>query len=287
MSRGGHGGRGDHRVAGDPRVVQDRGVLRGAGALVPRLQRRRHGGLQGPDGEARLLAVAGHRLPVGAAVLHLAPARRRLRRGRLHRHPPGVRHGRGLPHVPGRGPPARDPGDRRLRDEPHQRRAPVVPGQPERPGRPLRRLLRLVRHRRALPGSPHHLRRHRAVQLDLGPGPPAVLLAPVLRPPARPQLRQPEGARGDAGGDGLLARHGPRRLPPRRRALSLRAARHQRREPAGDPRVPAHGPQVGRRQLPRPGAARGGQPVAGRRRRLLRRLRRRAATSATCASTSR
>ena len=40
-------------------------------------------------------------------------------------------------------------------------------------------------------------------------------------------------------------------------------------------------------ELPRPGAARRGQPVARRRRRLLRRLRRRVATSATCASTSR
>ena len=37
----------------------------------------------------------------------------------------------------------------------------------------------------------------------------------------------------------LLARHGPRRLPARRGALPLRAARHQRREPPGDPRVPA------------------------------------------------
>ena len=64
-------------------------------------------------------------------------------------------------------------------------------------------------------------------------------------------------------------------------------AGHQRREPPGDPRVPADGPQVRRRQLPRPGAARRGQPVAGRRRGLLRRLRSTAATSATCASTSR
>ena len=46
-------------------------------------------------------------------------------------------------------------------------------------------------------------------------------------------------------------------------------------------------PPLRRRQLPRPGAARRGQPVAGRRRRLLRRPRASAATSATCASTSR
>ena len=49
-----------------------------------------------------------------------------------------------------------------------------------------------------LPGRADHLRRHRAVELDLGPGAPAVLLAPVLLPPAGPQLRQPAGPRGDA-----------------------------------------------------------------------------------------
>ena len=38
---------------------------------------------------------------------------------------------------------------------------------------------------------PDHLRRHREVQLDLRPGARAVLLAPVLQPPAGPQLREP------------------------------------------------------------------------------------------------
>ncbi len=149
----------------------------------------------------------------------------------------------------------------------------MVPGQPRGPRRPLRRLLRLVRHRRALPGRADHLRRHRAVQLDLGPGPPAVLLAPLLQPPAGPQLRQPQGPRRDPRGDLVLVRHGPRRLPAGRGALPLRASRHQRREPPGDPRVPAQGPQVRRREVPRQGAARRGEPVAGRRGRLLRRLR--------------
>ena len=92
-----------HRREPTPRLVQDGGVLRGAGAVVPGLQRRRHRRLQGPDREARLPAVAGRRLPVGAAVLHLAAARRRLRRRRLHQHPPRVRHGRGLPPLPRRG----------------------------------------------------------------------------------------------------------------------------------------------------------------------------------------
>ena len=104
----------------DARLVQDRGLLRGAGPVVPRLQRRRHRRLQGPDREARLPGVARRRLPVGAAVLHLAAARRRLRRRRLHQHPPRVRHGRGLPPLPRRGPQARHPGDHRLRHEPHE-----------------------------------------------------------------------------------------------------------------------------------------------------------------------
>ncbi len=44
---------------------------------------------------------------------------------------------------------------------------------------------------RPVPGRPHHLRRHRSLQLDLRPRPQAVLLAPLLLPPARPQLREP------------------------------------------------------------------------------------------------
>ena len=69
----------------------------------------------------------------------------------------------------------------------------------------------------------------------------------------------------------VLARPGHRRVPAGRRALPVRAGGHQRREPAGDPRVPQADPQGGRQRLPRPGAAVRGQPVAGRRGRVLRR----------------
>ncbi len=65
----------------------------------------------------------GRGLPVGAAVLHLAAARRRVRRLRLHQHPPGDRDRRGLPPLPRRGAQARHPGDHRLRHEPHERPA--------------------------------------------------------------------------------------------------------------------------------------------------------------------
>ena len=48
------------------------------------------------------------------------------------------------------------------------------------PGQPRARLLRLERHARQVQGRPHHLQGLRAVQLDLGPGRRAVLLAPLL-----------------------------------------------------------------------------------------------------------
>ena len=54
---------------------------------------------------------------------------------------------------------------------------------PARTPRALRRLLRLVRHRRALPGRPDHLRRHRAVELDVGPGAPAYFWHRFFAPP--------------------------------------------------------------------------------------------------------
>ena len=60
----------------------------------------------------------------------------------------------------------------------------------------------------------------------------AVLLAPLLPPPARPQLREPGGRRGDARRAPLLARPRARRLPARRRAVPLRGGGHELREPA-------------------------------------------------------
>ena len=48
--------------------------------------------------------------------------------------------------------------------------------------------------------APHHLLGHREVELDLGPRRQGLLLAPLLLPSARPQLRQSRGARRDAQG---------------------------------------------------------------------------------------
>ena len=154
---------------------------------------------------------------------------------------------------------------------------------PARAGQPQGRLVRLERRRPAVRRGPHHLRRHRAVELDLGPGPRAVLLAPLLLPPARPQLRQPRGPGGDARRPALLARPRPRRVPPRRRALPLRARRHQRREPPGDPRLPEA--RSARRSTPSsPGGSCWPRPTSGRPTSSTTSA---TATSATCASTSR
>ena len=222
------------------------------------------------DRAARLPPVARGRLPLAAAVLRLAAARRRLRHLRLQGGAAGVRHAAGVHRARLAGPRPRHPHRHRPRHEPHERPAPVVPGEPRRARRPLRRLLRLVRHRRRLRRRAHHLRRHRGVELDLRPGAPAVLLAPLLQPPARPQLRE----RGRAGGD---VRHRPlldgprhRRLPARRGPLPLRGGGHQLREPPADARVPRRAARHGRRRVPRPDPARRGQPAAGRGRRLLR-----------------
>ena len=107
-----------------------------------------------PDRAARLPAVARRRLPLAAAVLRLAAARRRLRHPRLLQGAARVRHGRRLRRAARRGAQARHPGDHRPGDEPHLGLAPVVPGVAPRPRRPVRRLLRVERHQRASTPTP-------------------------------------------------------------------------------------------------------------------------------------
>ena len=85
------------------------------------------------------------------------------------------------------------------------------------------RLLRLERHAREIQRRPDHLHRHRAVELDLGPGRQAVLLAPLLPPSARPQLRQPARPPRGLQDHAVLARHGGRRDEARRHPLPDRA----------------------------------------------------------------
>ena len=135
-------------------------------------------------------------------------------------------------------------------------------------------LVRLERHRPEISRHPHHLHRHREVELGLGPGSRRLLLAPLLLAPARPQLRQSARAVGDRAGDAALARHGRRRLPARCDSLSVRARRHQQREPSRDPCRHQEDPRRARCLRARQGAAGRGQPVARGRQRLFRRRRR-------------
>ncbi len=150
-------------------------------------------------------------------------------------------------------------------------------------GEPLARLLRVERHLRPLHRGPGHLRGLRDLELDVGPGGRGVLLAPLLLPPARPQLRQPRGAGHHAARRRRVAGDGRRRGASRRRALPVRAGGHQLREPARDPRLPARaaGP---RRRPTSPAACCWPRPTSGPRTRSPTSA---TATSATPPSTSR
>ena len=136
------------------------------------------------------------------------------------------------------------------------------------------RVLRLERHRQEVSRDAHHLHRHREVELDLRSGRRAVLLAPLLLAPARSEPQQPGGRRRGDRRDEVLARSRRRRAAARRRAVPVRARRHEQREPAGDARRAEADAARARRRLPEPDAAGRGEPVAGRRARLLRRRRR-------------
>ena len=129
---------------------------------------------------------------LAAAVLSVAARGRRLRHRRLREHPSELRHARGLRSLHRRKRTARHPRHHRARHQPHVRPAPVVPGGAARAGRIAgARLLRLERDEPEVPGRPHHLHRHRDVELELGRHRQGVLLAPLLPSPAGPELRQP------------------------------------------------------------------------------------------------
>ena len=154
---------------GRRRLVPPGRVLRGAHPRVLRLQRRRHRRPDRPAGQARLPRMAGRRLPVAAAVLPVAHARRRLRHQRLLHRPPRARVPRRPGGLPRRRPPTGHPGDRRPRHEPHERSASVVRRVAVVARQPQGRLVRLERRRPALARGARRLRRRGDVQLDMGP----------------------------------------------------------------------------------------------------------------------
>ena len=114
-------------------LVARRRHLPGLSALVGRLRRRRHRRPSRHHRPTRPPDVARGRRALALAVLHLTPARRRLRRQRLPRRRPPVRHPRGLRRAPRPGPRAGTPGARRPRAQPHVERPPLVPGGTARP----------------------------------------------------------------------------------------------------------------------------------------------------------
>ncbi len=256
-------------------LVQGRRPLPGARQGVLRFEQRRHGRLQGPHLEARLHPGPRRLRAVAAAVLSVAAQGRRLRRLRLPQRASAVRRGGGLQAVRARGAAPRPQGDHGARGQPHLRPAPLVPGGAARAGGLAEaRLLRLERHRPEVQGHAHHLHRHRDLELGVGPGGEAVLLAPLLQPPAGSQLRQPARAEGRVPHHALLARHGRGRVPARCDSVSHRARGHLERERARDACGAEGDPQAHRPELSQQGAARRSEHVAGGRAAVLRRRRR-------------
>ena len=173
--------------------------------------------------------LARRRRPVAVAVLSVAAGRLRLRRRRLLRRRPGLRRSRGLRPAPGRLPRARAAPARRLRAEPHLRPAPLVPCRPVEPRRSEARLVRLARRRPRHAAQQLGRRLHQRARVDVGRRHVAVVPPPVPARPARPELGQPRGGRGDARRDAVLARPRRRRLPHRRRARHREGPRAARR----------------------------------------------------------
>ncbi len=90
-----------------------------------------------------------------------------------------------------RGASSRPARDHRAGHQSHLGSASVVPGRPQGAARAQEaQLLRVVGRSEPVRRHAHHLHGYRAVELDAGPALEAVLLAPLLQPPARPELRQ-------------------------------------------------------------------------------------------------
>ncbi len=123
-----------------------------------------------------------------------------------------VRHACGFPDCSSRGAPPRAARHHRGRRQPHLGSAPLVSACPRVAARvTFARFLRLERHAGQVHGSADHLQGFRNLELDLGSGRQGILLAPLLLPPARSELRQPGRARGSQGCRRFLVRHGRRR----------------------------------------------------------------------------
>ena len=194
------------------------------------------------------LQRARHRRHLALAVLHVASARRRLRRRRLLRRRPALRHPGRLRRHGRRSPRTRHPRHRRPRAQPLERPARLVPGRTRR--RAGQRRARAL----PVPRRPRHRRRAAPQQLGVGLRRPRVdahhrgrrharpvVPAPLRQHAARLRLDQRRGARGVPPHPALLARPRCRRVPGRRRArhdqgrrpARLHAARRRRQHGRG------------------------------------------------------
>ena len=202
------------------RLVARRRRLPGLRAQLRRLRRRRH---RRPGRRPRPAAVPARprrRRDLADAVLPLADGRRRLRRGRLPRRRPDVRHARRLRRDDRRRARAGPAGDRRRGAEPHLERAP--PGSrrrwPPPPGSPERERY-IFRDGRGPDGAepPNDWESiFGGAGLDPGARRP-VVPAPVRPRAARPELGAPRGARRVRRHPAVLARPRRGRVPRRRR----------------------------------------------------------------------
>ena len=180
--------------------------------------------------------------------------------------------------VPARGARARAARDHRARAQPHVGPAPVVPARAPRAARVSRE-----RDFYVWSDTPDRYADARIIFKDFetsnwtwDPVAERVLLAPLLLPPARPQLRQPRGPRRrcfavvdfwlEMGVDGLRLDAVPYLFE--REGTNCENLPETHDVPASELRAPR------RRAVPRPHAAGRGEPVARGRRRLLRRRRR-------------
>src|SRR5581483_2201435 len=100
------------------------------------------------------------------------------------------------------------------------------------------------------------------------------LLASVLQPPARSQLRKPQGPPRDPRRRLVLAQPGPRRVSLRCRSVPFRTRGNELREPARDAPVSQRASGPRRPPFSRRCAPRGSQPMARRRASVFRRRRR-------------
>ncbi len=177
-----------------------------------------------------------------------------LRHRRLHERQPSLRHLRGLPAAPRRGPPPRHPRHHRARDEPHVRpstRGSSGPGAPRRAARSATSTSGAT-PRTATSDARIIFQDFETSNWTWDPVAQRVLLAPLLLATSRTSTSTTP--RSDAAmfeRRRLLARARGRRAAPRRGAVPVRARGHELREPARDARVPEEAPRARRREASR------------------------------------